>query len=755
MAEESQSNKRSVGPGRKAIGNYEILGPIGQGGMGVIYRARDRSLGRIVALKVLREDLRSQSKLVARFRREAQAAALLNHPNIVQIYAVGTDDDIPYIAMEFIDGKPLSSVMQQEGPLHWDRALDIAEQVAQALACAHAAQVIHRDIKPPNILINADGQAYVTDFGIAKILTVEEQLTVDGTRLGTPQFMAPERCKHGEVTAESDIYSLGVLLFQMISGRLPYEASSSVELVRKILSEPPTRLRKYAPKVPERVELLVAYLIEKKPSDRPRSADEVCDAINLVRAGKPLNEALLSMTSALADFRQTDTDKPSWMREDPTTKLLVPKNPIGRFTQKWFGTPHYWLVIAAGLTVVFLASFFGYLLSIPLETDPAIAAARVLSTDMTRWQQPAPLGEFAREAPGVNIVNFALPDFTVGRLCATYSNIFVQFDGVEGSPRNGQRAIAAIRPGRSQAYLVTLPVPPVKVAGSIQPSTQLFAQMRYVAPDTDFSEHAVLRYTDPGSVGGYLMRAIVLCPPTPTMEPLPALFDAAASASGQAVSESLQALDIRPDGQALGLAIGSENAQSAYLAEATRGDGSWRQQVLSNFGEDPITFVQYLPAGNALLYLRDSADDGKQLWLVQTDDFDGKKITEGRIDIRPGAVSPDSQKVVFAVLSESEPARISIASLEASGTDADIGVGASPIWHPSGQFIVAIATDRRETHQMYRIGVDPPYARTQLTGLNDGVGGECVLTGDGNWAAAPLPGDAGFGLVLANTSDSR
>ena len=167
------------------IGDYEVIAEIGRGGMGIIYKARDKALDRIVALKVLREEVRSQPRLVERFRREARAAACLNHPNIVQIYAVSTTEATPFIAMEYIDGVPLSQVMQQDGPLPWARALDIIEQVARALSCAHASQVVHRDIKPSNILLDHQDTAYVTDVGIAKLLTLEEQLTVDGVRLGS------------------------------------------------------------------------------------------------------------------------------------------------------------------------------------------------------------------------------------------------------------------------------------------------------------------------------------------------------------------------------------------------------------------------------------------------------------------------------------------------------------------------------------------------------------------------------------------
>ena len=186
------------------FGNYEIIETVGQGGMGVVYRAKDTSLGRIVALKVLKDDLRVHKPLVARFQREAEAYATLNHPNIVHIYSVGAVGNIPYIAMEFIEGGTLSVTMKRERRIPWERALKIAEQIAEALGSAHEVGIIHRDIKPGNIMLSADEHAYVTDFGIAKVLTAETKLTMEGSRLGTPQYMSPERCRKETGTASSD-----------------------------------------------------------------------------------------------------------------------------------------------------------------------------------------------------------------------------------------------------------------------------------------------------------------------------------------------------------------------------------------------------------------------------------------------------------------------------------------------------------------------------------------------------------------------
>ena len=315
------------------FGNYRILETVGQGGMGVVYRAVDVSLERTCALKVLREHLRGHSNLIARFYREAEAVAQLDHPNIVHIYSVGSVGNIPYMAMEYLESEALSRILERENHLDVQRALYLAEQVARALACAHEARIIHRDIKPGNILIGADDHVHVLDFGIAKLLSAEVQLTLDGSRLGTPQYMSPERCQNKLITASSDIYSLGVVLFQMISGRLPYEASTPVSLIRKIIAGPPTRLKELMPDVPRDVERLVAFMIEKDPKDRPANAEALADAIARVRAGESLDEAE-GMADVFASFRQTmgtPTPLPAEKQVRSARRPLLPRALRERF----------------------------------------------------------------------------------------------------------------------------------------------------------------------------------------------------------------------------------------------------------------------------------------------------------------------------------------------------------------------------------------------------------------------------------------
>lgn len=254
------------------LGNFEILNAIGAGGMGVVYRARDVNLDRIVALKVLRDDLRSERHIVARFQREAEACAALNHPGIVHIYGVGKAAEVPYMAMELIEGRSLGEWLREHGAMPWQQALKVVRQVAEALGVAHEAQIIHRDIKPGNILIDKQGNATVTDFGIAKVLTAATKLTMDGARLGTPQYMSPERREDRPVTPASDFYSLGVVLFQMLTGKTPFDKTPHEVHPLSLPGATPRRLHEVMPEAPELLDRLVAWLLEANPRHRPQDS---------------------------------------------------------------------------------------------------------------------------------------------------------------------------------------------------------------------------------------------------------------------------------------------------------------------------------------------------------------------------------------------------------------------------------------------------------------------------------------------------
>ena len=299
---------------RILAGRYELLEKIGEGGMAVVFKARDRLLSRFVAIKILRPEYTKDTMFIESFRRESQIAAGLVHPNIVNVYDVGKEGNIYYIVMELIEGRPLSDIIKEEGPLDPHRAAGIAEQVASALSMAHKHQLIHRDVKPHNIMITADGIAKITDFGIAKAVTGgtlvgEQQEAV----MGSVHYFSPEQARGAYVDEKSDIYSLGIVLYEMLTGKVPFDGETAVAVAVKHMNEemvPPTELN---PDIPLDLEEIVMKATNKLQTGRYRSADEMITALKFVKFTKTKNNPN-GLTPALAKgvkgSEDTGSDKP-------------------------------------------------------------------------------------------------------------------------------------------------------------------------------------------------------------------------------------------------------------------------------------------------------------------------------------------------------------------------------------------------------------------------------------------------------------
>lgn len=253
---------------------YELLELVGGGGMADVYKAHDKLLDRPVAVKILHPQFKSDEEFIEKFHREAQAAARLSHPNIVNIYDVGVSDDDHYIVMEYVPGQTLKDLIKQRGRLPVEEALRIAREIADALANAHAHNLVHCDIKPHNILMMPDGHAKVADFGIARAVT-ESTMTYSGNVIGSVHYFSPEQAKGSLITPKSDVYSLGVVLYEMLTGKLPFIGETPVSIAMKHLQEQPSPVRQVVPDVPPVVEALVSRMMAKDPAMRPTSAELV------------------------------------------------------------------------------------------------------------------------------------------------------------------------------------------------------------------------------------------------------------------------------------------------------------------------------------------------------------------------------------------------------------------------------------------------------------------------------------------------
>jgi serine/threonine-protein kinase len=261
----------------RVLGNrYEITKAIARGGMARVYLARDRSLDRPVAVKELVPEFAADESFVERFRREAQAAANLTHPNIVGVYDWGTQDNTYFIIMEYVDGPVLSKVLRDEGPLHPRRAAELASEVAAALGFAHSRGVVHRDVKPGNVILTSSGQAKVTDFGIARAMSApEENLTQAGSVMGTATYFSPEQAQGLQVDQRSDLYSLGVVLFEMVTGRTPFTGETPLAIAYKHVQDQPPAPSTLVSGLPAGLEAVIMKLLRKRPEDRYANAEDL------------------------------------------------------------------------------------------------------------------------------------------------------------------------------------------------------------------------------------------------------------------------------------------------------------------------------------------------------------------------------------------------------------------------------------------------------------------------------------------------
>ena len=274
---------------------YELQEPIGRGGMATIYRAVDLRMGRTVAAKILREVYSTDPKFVTRFQREARAASALQHPNIVQVFDYGQSGESYYIVMEFVDGSDLRRYLKKNGQLENDRAIEIAHDVALGLGAAHKRGIVHRDVKPQNIMLNDDGLVKLTDFGIASMYkdAEAERLTTTGMTLGTVQYYAPEQAQGEIVSPAADIYALGIVMYEMLAGRTPFDGDTPVAIAMRHIQDQPDPPSMYNPRISPGLERIILRCLEKDPHDRFRDGDALAYALeNLARSPRRASGAV-------------------------------------------------------------------------------------------------------------------------------------------------------------------------------------------------------------------------------------------------------------------------------------------------------------------------------------------------------------------------------------------------------------------------------------------------------------------------------
>ncbi len=360
----------------KIVGNYEIQRELGRGGMGVVYKANEQSLARVVALKVLPAHLSADDLFVKRFQREAKSAARLTHPNIVTVYAVGQHAGMHYIAMEYVKGRTISDIQREQGKFEVKEALELVAQAADALAFAHENDIVHRDIKPQNIMIDSVGRVKVMDFGLAKILAEHgTELTSQGALLGTPKYMSPEQCRGEELDPRTDVFSLGIMFYEMLAGKAPFTAETPIALVRQIIDTECTPLSTAIPGVPAPIEAIVSRMMAKDRAVRYGSAANLVADIRAYLRGDTDSIGGMDLSTRMTEDTDATVAADGPLPDEPAAE---PAHVVKKGGGMWKGA-------LAAVLAILLICFGAYMASArrspstdtvqgpPIEQDPATA----------------------------------------------------------------------------------------------------------------------------------------------------------------------------------------------------------------------------------------------------------------------------------------------------------------------------------------------------------------------------------------------
>ena len=363
----------------RILGNrYEIIEKVGNGGMATVYKATDLVLKRYVAVKILRDEFTTDEEFIKRFETEAQSAARLVHPNIVSIFDVGVDNGIYYIVMELIKGKTLKEIIVEErGPLPWKWSVNVAIQIASALEMAHKNNIIHRDIKPHNIIITEDGIAKVTDFGIAKAVS-NSTITAFGTTIGSVHYFSPEHARGGYTDAKSDLYSLGVVMYEMVTGKVPFDADTPVSVALKHMQEEPVPPIEMNPHLPEAVNKIILKALKKDPMYRYQTATELLEDLRMALknpSGDFVEDEDYDPTAKTQKISTQDVEKMQKRNNKKENKLVT------------FIKNHKVLSSFIGLILLFCIAFGGTMLVLNLTNPKEVEMPNIVGLTKDEAQQ--------------------------------------------------------------------------------------------------------------------------------------------------------------------------------------------------------------------------------------------------------------------------------------------------------------------------------------------------------------------------------
>ena len=723
------------------VGGYEVLELIGVGAVGTVYLAKDLNLERFAALKVLLGNAAQDPKAVSVFHREAQIAALLKHPNIVRVYAAGIENGAPYIAMEYVFGEGVDRFLQRQRAIPWQSAFQIGEQAAKALSCAHKYGIVHCDVKPGNLLLDSHGRVRLTDFGAADVSAVDPngpRRKQDLSKLiGTPHYLSPEQCNGKPLWAGTDLFALGVSLYQMIAGELPFKAERPVELVQAICTHNPPRLNRLVPGVPDDVARLVAHLLEKDPKDRlgdARVAAERMESLQIEGGGKS------TWHTTLEAFRNEQDD--IRLHHEPPKPSVAVRKAKARSSAGWRLPSLRSMLPATATVVVFLLCVTaGFLLG--AHRPPVLDKAPAL--DRACFEEIGSEGiRFRLDAPAFEMGNLAW----VG----DRRKVAIEVRGIDGSPADGAWGLLTVEP---ESRRVLMPRAPVNTVLTPEPYlcsglTPTLATVPPVPPGALLHEavpvYALQEQEDS-------VRLLVLAHPldragprrqTLYRSPVVACDGPLAVQSGRFSPVHAVA---RPDGRAVCLVLDDPVLGGNYLVEQQLplGPDAKPGAPVTRVGSAIIPeSVRYAPDSDRLLFMR-QAGPRRDLCLVflAGEDTGEVRLASGSLG-DCAAFSPDGWHVAFdRRVAHGRDHEVCLVSIDSPTVTARLGlgrVGREP-WDPDGAFLVVVSAEEGSHQQAWAVETAAPHRRVPLTNEPAGVRAGCAVSRRGTWLAAVVAGN--------------
>jgi serine/threonine protein kinase len=742
MGQTAQHEASLIG---KRLGNYAVKALIGTGAMGVVYLARDVVLGRWVALKVLLGSLAQNPDYIKRFQMEARAAAPLRHPNIVAIYESGIRHGIPFIAMEYVEGESLERFLKRKQTLKWQNALYIAQQIADALECAHQAGIVHRDVKPSNIMLDRYGCVRLTDFGIANVHREDEPDIMPGQLFGTPAWMSPEQCgSESGISAASDLFSLGVIVYRMLSGKMPFDGHTREALINSITSEEPRRLNQIMIGIPDDVARLTAYLLEKPPGRRPASARAVSMLIHRLQRE---NGGASAMPAALKTFIREETEPRRYTPETPTPAASGKR----LFKTKSGDSKGFFSVTAP----IRLAALFLLAAGLAGTGYGYFARGQVNSGPPPRL----PESLFSREEPGVARLDLPHSAWQAERIhwAGGRDLIIASITGRPQTAASGDAALLALDLETGAGYSLRAPAGPVRDAFWPECGLPVWGGVLPVLRQrVPWRECVLTSVRGSGAEPGVFLLAQGWEEAQPRRNALCRLpltvWDPAASSPWIGI-EAGRAI-ICPGGDRLCLVLYDPEEKYNYLTEYTPGkDSSDTLPPPLTPPGDPIlpASVRYTPAGGALLFQRRKTNGEIDVCAVSTGVEAGacRRLATGNYE-EAMACSPDGRLILLTERDEADTARLRLIRVDTGETAGEAGPGCAGCesWHTAGRRIAITAADENGVDQIWLMESRAPWRREAVTALADGALSAPALSRDGRYAAVIRRGRLGDQLLV-------